>query len=268
MPRFFLLSCLLCLLALAGCSSSDPDPVECPGGPDGGVSPGFVIDRQIQQVIQFYQVTLIADTTKDGQAITCDDIPGTFRPNDPRVTILATYQVKRDKLDTDPELATGIKIPSDKRLLLVAEGIATDKVGAAHIVARGCQEGIQIKPCATPVLQVDLVATSGRACNSVSECESGMQCLKGATFLGGYCAVVGCASGKLCPPGASCVADTTYAGVCGRDCTKISDCISTGIQPQQECLCRKAATQSGQVYVCGDNRWAKDIACSSADGGI
>lgn len=264
------------LVALAACNGSD-EPRSCPAARDGGpLNPGFVIDRHVQNLVTFFQISTVADRTKTGQVVTCSDIPGTYRMNNPSLSILSTVRHDRKKSGAEPEVITTLKLPTNKKFLLIIEGFSQIG-GGTHVVARGCSGAHQLAQCASPRprLEVNVVATSGLGCNMDSECEPKMKCLKGQYLNGGYCAQVGCSGGGggPCPPGSACVPTTStplagWNGVCARTCTDIRDCIATGSQPQHDCICRSALTTSGQAMICGNAQWLSAMACGGvSDGG-
>jgi len=269
-------SCLpLILLVFVGCSEPEPEVIPCPGR-DGGANPGFVTDRELQKIIDFYQLTVLRSTTKKGARLTCGDIPGQYRLNSPDLVILSTRTIQRAKKDISPEVVGQVSIPTGQQVVIVVEAVATDGKGKYHIVGRGCAHDVNYKSCSTvPVgydspLAIDVIATTGAACAADSDCETGskMRCNKGPYFQGGYCAKIGCATDGTCPPGAVCVSDPLWGGLCGRKCSTITDCKlnSTSTQEQQACVCRLGPTTAGYAKACLHVLYNTKYSCP--DGGI
>jgi len=265
--------CLLLFVCLS-CSDPEPEVIPCPNR-DAGVNPGFVTDRELQKIIGFYQLTVLKNTTKKGARLTCSDIPGTYRLNNPELVILSTQTVQRVKKGINPEVAGNVSIPTGQQVVIVVEAVAQDVNKKYHIVGRGCKHDVLYKQCSNvPVgydspLPIDVIATTGASCSTDSDCEtsSGMRCNKGPYFKGGYCAKIGCAKDGKCPPGAVCVSDQLWGGLCGRKCSSITDCKSTGTQPPDwDCVCRLGPTTAGQARACLDFRYNTKYSCG--DGGI
>ncbi len=268
------LACLM-LLSTAACTEPEPEVIPCPGKDGGAVNSGFVTDRELQKIIGFYQLTVLKNSTKKGARITCADIPGTYRLNNPALAILSTQTVQRVKKGINPEVASKVSIPTNQQVLIVVEAVAKDFKGKYHIVGRGCAHDVRYKQCATvPVgydspLEIDVIATTGASCTTDADCEtgSGMRCNKGPYFKGGYCAKIGCANDGVCPPGAVCVSDQLWGGLCGRKCSTITDCKSTGTQPTElDCVCRLGPTSAGQARACLHWKYNTNYKCG--DGGI
>ena len=260
------------LLCAAACSEPEAEVIPCPGK-TGSVNSGFVTDRELQKIIGFYQLTVLKDTTKKGARLTCADIPGTYRLNHPELAILSTQTVQRVKKGINPEVASKVSIPTDQQVVIVVEAVAKDIKGKYHIVGRGCAHDVNYKQCSTVPkgwdgpLEIDVIATTGGSCTTDSDCETGMRCNKGPYFSGGYCAKIGCANDGICPPGAVCVSDKLWGGLCGRKCSSITDCKTTGNQPSQmDCVCRLGPTAAGQARACLHHLYNTSYKCG--DGGV
>ena len=271
-----LLASCLSLGIILSCSDPEPEVIPCPNR-DAGTNPGFVTDRELQKIIDFYQLTVLKSTTKKGGRLTCSDIPGVYRLNHADLVILSTQTITRAKKGINPEVAGQVKIPTDQQVVIVVEAVTrvvtTDKKIVHHIVGRGCGHNITYKQCSgVPVgydspLEIDVIATTGASCNVDTDCEKGMGCNKGTYFKGGYCAKIGCANDGICPPGAVCVSDQPWGGLCGRKCSTITDCKSTGTQPTElDCICRLGPVSGGQARAC--LHWKYNTSYSCGDGGI
>ena len=265
------------LLLWVGCSDPEPEVIPCPSRDGGQVNPGFVTDRELQKIVDFYQLTVLKNTTKKGKGsrLTCSDIPGTYRLNHPDLVILSTQTIKRAQKGISPEVVGQVKIPAKEPVVIVVEAVTRDGKGNYHIVGRGCSDDVQYKQCSTvPLghdapLEIDVIATTGASCNTDADCETGssMRCNKGPYFKGGYCAKIGCANDGFCPPGAVCVSDQLWGGLCARVCSTITDCKSTGTQPTElDCICRLGPTSAGQARAC--LHWQYNTSFSCGDGGI
>ena len=263
-------ACLLLLIA-TGCSDPEPEVIPCPKR-DGSANPGFVTDRELQKIIDFYQLTVLKNTTRKGSRLTCGDIPGTYRLNNPELVILSTQTIQRSKKGISPEVVGNVSIPTGQQVVIVVEAVAKDGTGNFHIIGRGCAQDINYKSCSTvPVgydspLAIDVIATTGAACAADTDCEKGMRCNKGANFMGGYCAKIGCSNDGICPPGAVCVSDQLWGGLCGRKCSTITDCKITATQGQMDCVCRLGPTTAGQALACLHPQYNTKYSCG--DGGI
>ena len=258
-PQAPLAVALAALLSLAAaCSDPEAEVKACPGL-DGAVNPGFVTDREIQKIIEFYQLTVLRSKTKKGAALTCSDIPGIYRMGHPDLFILSTHKITRKQKSISPEVVSKVKIPAGEQVIVVVEGVAKDSKNQHHIVARGCAGGVQYKECGvSPLgvdgpLEIDLIATTGASCAADSDCESasGMRCHKGPLYKGGYCAKNGCTSDAMCPPGSVCLSHSQWVGFCARRCSSITDCKTTGIQLSVlDCVLRLGPTTGGMAKAC------------------
>jgi len=252
----------LSLLLLVQCATS-PDSVV-----GSSTSLQVVMDSAVFEAIQVFQIHVLKGTTRGGSTLTCSDIPGTYRVSSADVVHVVdpAPTAPRPVNPTDPVTVKNIKVPTDEPLVFVVLGLALYK--GTFVVGRGCADNQTFKAGATGAsVSVDVKATTGRPCTKPSDCEPNVVCVTGPGFGDGYCAVQGCASGQTCPPGSTCISDTTLGGLCMRLCKSISDC-----ELNYDCQGRLGLSAQGCGRVCVYPNWQKDNCCPAAacgaDGGI
>lgn len=255
---------LLCLASAAGCSDENQvatcPPIYDAGG--GTVNPGIVVDREVQRLVEFFQISVVKDTTKKGNKLSCDDFPGLYRVGSATagdLVMLDSIRATREQLTSDP-VVKALKLPANQGLIIVVLGVAK-----GYVVARGCSDGVTYKPCSRPTLEIDVIATTGSGCNSDHDCELGMICNKGQYFNGGYCGKTGCAKDGICPPGSVCVAYASHGGLCARKCGSVTDCkLNRNQTSPQACECRLGSAAGGMASVCVHPLWNTEASCPDA----
>lgn len=267
-PALATVALLLASLACSDGTETKPCPVWADAGP---TQPSLVLDKTIQKLIEYYQITLVGSRTRSNQAVLCTDIPNRYRPGDSNLTIIRTQRVNRDKSGTEAMMVRGFSFPINQEMVVVAEGVALDSAKRPFTVARGCADRILFQTCnPIPVgkdgpLEIDLVATTGGPCTSKTWCEAWQSCLDesvDSNLKGGYCARTYCASDGTCPPGSSCISDAATVGICARQCSEIADCKTVAGQAAQDCAYRKGAA-AGQCYkVCVPPLWKNSFTCT------
>jgi len=254
---------IACLLV--GCAT----PPE-PGVGSTGTALEIVQDTAVFKAITVFQLHVFKATTQDGASLTCMDIPGNYRVENPQlVPVLDPAPTASKQQDpTAPVVFEHLRVPADEDLVFVIRGLALYKKGT-FVVGRGCLDNQKFKEGSKDNIAIDLKATTGRVCLKPTDCEPNVVCLKGPGFADGYCAVQGCAGGQECPPGSACVSDTAYNGICMRRCDSISDCeIASEVQ---DCQGRLGLSAMGCPEVCVHPPWQQSNCCSrcyGTDGGI
>jgi len=195
---------------------------------------------------------VLADTP-GGKRVTCGEIPGSINLGDPDLVEVGKGQIGWNGDPIEGRIEK-IRVPTDKRLLIVAEGLSRTPTNEVFTIARGCQDNyIIIAGNPTSELSIDVQATIGAACTRTEDCESGLSCHQDAThFKNGYCAKLGCTTAGQCPPGSRCIPDTTSGNICARACTSISDCQTS--QEVFSCESRSSA-DAGCDKVCVSPLW-------------
>jgi len=230
-----------------------------------------VLDTAVFEASAVFQVHVLKGTTRSGSALTCSDIPGTYRIGDAQLEELVKPAPTAQKNASDPTQSVDLKVrvPAEQPLVIVARGLAPYK--GTFVVGRGCRDNLSFNKGTTTAVSIDVKATTGRICTKPSDCEPNVTCLQGPGFEEGYCAVTGCAGGSACPPGSACISDTAFSGICMRRCRNISDCEITS--KGQDCMGRLSLTSQGCDDVCVFPNWQKasccpPSACGTGDGGI
>ena len=256
----------LLLVTTAGC---DPVPDAAVGSE---TAMQVVLDTAVFEASAVFQVHVLRGTTKSGSALTCSDIPGNYRIGDAQIEELVKPAPTAQKNASDPTQSVDLKIrvPAEQDLVIVARGLAPYK--GTFVVGRGCRDNLKLQKGSTTAVPIDVKATTGRTCSKPSDCEPNVTCLQGPGFSNGYCAVTGCAGGAACPPGAACISDTAFSGICMRRCKNISDCEIVDKEPQN-CEGRLSLTSQGCDTVCAYPLWQKSSccppsACGTGDGGV
>lgn len=225
-------------------------------------------DSLLFTFIQVFQIHILEAATTSGDAVTCGDFPKRYRttPVDPRLKEATKAINITNKWNQPPSPAplNAIKVPSDRKLLVMIKGLAQTQKGP-HIVARGCEDNLTFKEGSKNELFIDVKATTGASCMQQNECELTLICRSGPTLPGGYCARTPCSGDASCPPGARCISDTVGGTtMCMRTCQKVTDCETT--TGAQICEGRQGPTGGGCAEVCVNPLWNQSTKCTPSGG--
>ncbi len=253
---------VLCLLgvgagALSACAPAPGSAA--PAGSVGDMRAAIVIDRTIQTFVRAFRIAVLSAVTREGVSITCDDIPANYQlePMSPSLIPVAQPQQIAWEGSTDAAQIGPIAVPAERELLIAAEGLTRNDQGT-FVIARGCADGVSFAGGSTQELRIDVRATSGTGCDTITDCEPGLECYQSTELPGGYCAKVGCTTDQDCLPGSRCTADTFGAGVCARICTSQTDCEPS---QSQDCVTRIGPDGNCGRSVCVYPLWAKNNEC-------
>jgi hypothetical protein len=216
MSQEFQLSCFAVLLAAVGCHQ--------PPGNDVGALVRFQVvhDSEVFEFIQVFEINVMEAETSSGLPLVCSDIPNPYRIGDPElVSAVEPRHVTRGP--PGQAVTVELAVPASRKLVIVVQGLAKTPSGV-YAVAHGCSATQPFVEHSSNFVDIDVRATVGSRCSSPEDCESGMVCLSGQGFVGGYCAVAGCTGEQECPPGSACVSEQSQGGLCLQRCSTIKDC--------------------------------------------
>jgi hypothetical protein len=216
-----------------------------------------VIDPAVFSATKAFQVVVYGGKNKQGAVVTCDEFPSTYRDGDSQLVIADAGQtIPWSGATTQADVAL-TAVPAGERLLVSVLALAP-YAGGTQIVGRGCAEPKEPFKAGSQdnLVEVDVVAATGKSCGDPSECESGLTCTSDALLGGGYCAKVGCGSPQDCPPGSACVYNSATGGFCAQACSVLADCNALkGLE------CLKRSGPGACSNVCVSATWNEGSQC-------
>ncbi|MFH1130681.1 MAG: hypothetical protein V1754_05060 [Pseudomonadota bacterium] len=236
-------------LLLAACS--DPGPAQ-------GQFSVVIRDPTVFKSIRVFRLYVFKTTSTLEATVTCDEFPSVYHAESKELQTIAKFQIDWTGTTDTPKFAK-FTVPSDEKLILVAQGLAQHSKFGIHVVGSGCTKVDGFAPGTTDnEIEIDVKATTGADCSNPADCEANLTCHQGPSSNTGYCAKLVCSQDGDCPPGSRCVFDSTTGNLCARPCASVGDCLT---YPQTQDCVGRLTPGGGCVNVCVYSEWNKDQSC-------